>query len=436
MSEPSTSGADRNSLAARDARRVLRPWRGGGAPLAIARAEAATVYDDRGRAYLDCTSGYFVNNAGHCHPRVIEAAKAQLECVTQVSGRHVTEPAVALAERLVHRAPKTLDKVLFTTGGSEATEFALKMARQRACRPGVAAVEHGFHGLTLGALAASSNAAYRATAGVPLGEHVVHLPSPYCYRCPYESRCATQCLDEAERRLKARPHSLAAILAEPMQAAGSIIPPTRWWKRLDAIRRRWGALLILDEIQSGLGRTGRFFACEHYGLEPDILTAGKGISGGVGSLGAVLASNEVSSSFDAGTTPTSAANAVSAAAGAALIDALCDEGLIDHAAAMGALARELVEAIDDPWIGDIRLAGLFGGIELVLDRERRVALPRALVRAIKRGLQVRGVLITVSGPHANVLRLQPPLCITSGELEAFADALRGALAEVRERGAA
>src|SRR5690606_22449238 len=267
-----------------------------------------------------------------------------------------------------------------------------------------------------GALAACAAQKYRDSAGVPLGDYTYKLPTPYCYRCPHRQNCETQCLDEAEKALDERPDT-AALLAEPVQAVGGIIPPEAWWERADEIRKKRGLLLVLDEIQTGIGRTGAMFAAEHYGLEPDVMTIGKGISGGIGSLGAVLASAEVAGSFFGGTTPTSAGNAVSAAAGLALGRAGRDEQLVDNAAAMGEYFRQAVLDLDDPWVGDVRFKGLLGGVELVQDRDSKEVLNRKLVEAVKASMHEEGILLTVSGPHGNVLRLQPPLTVTRAHLD-------------------
>ncbi len=200
---------------------------------------------------------------------------------------------------------------------------------------------------------------------------------------------------------------------------------------MDEIRQRRGMLLILDEIQTGLGRTGTMFAAEHYDLEPDILTLGKGLSGGVGALSVTMASDAVADAFYSGTTPTNAGNAVSAAAGRALIDTIIDEQLLHQCARMGRYLHDAAVALDDPWIGDVRFKGLLGGIELVADRQSRQVLPGSLVKAVHRALQDHGMLLTVSGMHGNVLRIQPPLTITSTQLDAFLDALRDVLRAVR-----
>jgi 4-aminobutyrate aminotransferase-like enzyme len=361
----------------------------------------------------------------------MKAAADQLGRVTQVSGRHTTLPLIDLAQRLVEKSPASVDKVFFCTGGSEANEHALKMVRQYSKKSDVCVLDNAYHGLTLGVLGGCASEKYRETAGVKLPDHFFFIPNPYCYRCKHADDCATQCLDGVEAKLDSRPNT-AAILAEPVQAVGGIIPPEKWWVRLEEIRRKRRLLLILDEIQTGIGRTGKMFGAEHYGLEPDVLTVGKGVSGGVGSLAAVVVRSEIGQAFFAGTTPTSAGNAVSAAAGVALIDTLIDEKLIENCARMGDYFTRAVADLDDPWVGDIRFKGLLGGVELVADRDSKEILSKAQVVGVKDALHDDGMLLTISGPHSNVLRLQPPLTVTSKEIDAFVAALARALRSVRK----
>jgi 4-aminobutyrate aminotransferase-like enzyme len=422
-------------LLSRDGRYILRPWSGTGEPVPVVDAKDCVVTDADGKDFIDFTSGYFVNQAGHCHPKVMKAAADQLGKVTQVSGRHTTPAIVDLAERLVTLSPKPLERVFFTTGGTEANEFAFKMVRQHTGKTDIAYYDNAYHGLTLGALAACAAHKYRDSGGVPLGDFTFMLPNPYCYRCPNQQNCETQCLDEAEKRLDARPNT-AAIIAEPVQAVGGIIPPARWWERAEKIRKKRGLLLILDEIQTGVGRTGKMFGAEHYGIEPDLLVVGKGISGGVGSLGGVLCRSEVVEKFFGGTTPTSAGNAVSAAAGSALIDVVRDQKLVENSAAMGEYFREAVAALDDPWVGDIRFIGLLGGVELVKDRSSKEVLSKDLVTQVKDSMHEDGILLTISGPLGNVLRLQPPLTVTPAHLDACVAAMRRGLEKARSGAAA
>ncbi len=424
--------ADAESIEAADKKYVMRPWpHPAGEPVIIARAKGCVVTDVHGKDYLDFTAGYFVNNAGHCHPRIAEAAARQVTEVLQVSGKHGTIPMVRLAERLMKLAPKPISKAFFSTGGSEANEIALKLARQYKKKPDIAYLENGYHGLTLGALEVTASEKYRESAGKPMGTENFAIPTAYCYRCKFgpHTECSVQCLDGVEQKLASR--QTAAIIAEPIQAVGGLAPPQKWWDRLDQMRRKLGILFIADEIQTGLGRTGKMFAVEHYGLEPDIMTGGKGLCGGVGSLGLTSASDEVCSGFFGGTTPTNGGNAVSSAGGLALIDILYDEGLIENSAKMGRYFTEAAWALKDPWIGDVRFTGLLGGIELVRNRETKEVLGKAEIAKIKDLLHEAGMLITISGWHGNVLRLQPPLSVTSVQLDQFIAALRKVLTTVR-----
>jgi 4-aminobutyrate aminotransferase/(S)-3-amino-2-methylpropionate transaminase len=411
----------------------MRPWsHPAGEPVIIAKGRGCVVTDVRGKEYLDLTAGYFVNNAGHCHPRIIEAATKQLGEVLQVSGKHGTIPAIRLAEKLVSLAPKTIDKAFFSTGGSEANEFALKAARQHTKKSDIAYLENGYHGLTLGALEVTASEKYRESAGKPMGRENYSIPMAYCYRCKFgpHKECSDQCLDGVDAMFDARPNT-AALIAEPIQAVGGLAPPKKWWERLDAIRKQRGILLIADEVQTGLGRTGKMFAVEHYGLEPEILTAGKGLSGGVGSLAAMCANDAISKAYFGGTTPTSGGNAVSAAAGLELIHILEDEKLVENAAKIGKYFTEAAWALKDPWIGDVRFHGLLGGIELVKNFDSKEVLGKTEMAKVKDLLHDAGMLITVSGWHGNVLRLQPPLTFTKQMVDQFVAALGKTLKTVR-----
>lgn len=419
---------------AKDEKYVMRPWsHPPGEPVIVAKAKGCTVTDVHGKEYLDLTAGYFVNAAGHCHPRIVEAATRQLTQVLQVSGKHGTVAAIRLAERLVHLAPKGLDKAFFSTGGSESNEFALRMARQHKKKPDVAYLENAYHGLTIGSLEVTASEKYRESAGRPLGANTYAVPNAYCYRCKHGpvATCKVECLDGLAAAFDARPQT-AAVIAEPIQSVGGLAPPQKWWDRFDRVRKERGILLVLDEVQTGLGRTGKMFAAEHYGLSPDIMTGGKGLSGGVGSLAMTMAPDSIIDKFFGGTTPTSGGNAVSAAAGLALLDTIVDEGLIENAARMGRHFTEAAWSLRDPWIGDVRFIGLLGGIELVRDIGTKEVLGKAEVARIKDLLHEEGMLITVSGTHGNVLRLQPPLVVTAAQLDSFIAVLGKVLATVRK----
>ena len=429
-----------DALDAADAKYVMRPWtHPKGEPVIVAHAKNCVITDVHGKEYLDFTAGYFVNNAGHCHPRIVEAATKQLHTVLQVSGKHGTVPMVRLAERLIQLLPSSVNKAFFSTGGSEANEFALKLARQAQKKTDIAYLDNSYHGLSLGSLEVTASEKYRESAGKPLSDHTFAIPNAYCYRCKFNttaagpgatSSCQTQCLDGVEAQLDARPQT-AAILAEPIQSVGGIAPPQKWWDRLDKIRKSKGLLLIIDEIQTGLGRTGKMFGLEHYGLQPEIISGGKGLSGGVGSLAMTCASDALVAKFFGGTTPTSGGNAVSSAAGLAMIEAIVDEKLIDNAAKMGRYMTDAAWALKDPWIGDVRFIGLLGGIELVKDRASKEPLSKNQISFVKDALHDAGMLITVSGTYGNVLRLQPPLTVTSAQIDLLMAAVSRTLQAAR-----
>ena len=422
-----------DELLALDEKYVMRPWaHPPGEPVIVAKASGCVITDVQGKEYLDFTAGYFVNNAGHCHPRIVAAATKQLKYVLQVSGKHGTVPMIRLAEKLITLGPKSLNKAFFSTGGSESNEFALRLARQFAKKTDVAFLENSYHGLTLGSLEVTHSEKYRESAGRPIGANSYAIPNAYCYRCKFgpSTTCKTECLDGVQTQLEARP--TAAIIAEPIQSVGGLAPPQKWWDRLDRIRRDLGILLIIDEVQTGLGRTGKMFACEHYGLLPDIMTGGKGLSGGVGSLALTAASDAVCKDFFGGTTPTSGGNAVSSAAGLALIETLLEEGMVDNALKMGQYFTEAAWALKDPWIGDVRFTGLLGGIELVSDIPSKAVLGKKQVATIKDVLHEAGMLITLSGTHGNVLRLQPPLSVSRKEIDTLLAVLKTTLELVRK----
>ena len=420
----------RDEMLAKDKKYIVRPWNGRNEPVPIVSAKDCVVTEAGGKEYLDFTSGYFVNNVGHTHPKVVAAATKQMQSVSQVSGRHTSYPVINLAEKLVQISPKSVNKVFFTTSGSESNEFALKMARQYKNKPDIAALDNGFHGLSLGALAACGSEKYRDTAGVPLSSNVYRVPTPYCYRCPHVNDCETQCLDEVEQTIEKHPNT-AAMLAEPVQSVGGIIPSDRWWKRADEIRQKYNLLLILDEIQTGMGRTGKLFAAEHYGLEPDIMTSAKGLSGGVGSLGVVLVNDKIAEGFFGGTTPTSGGNAISAAAGLALIETLYEENIIDHCAQAGRYFHDALVDLNDPWIGDVRFLGLLGGVEMVSSKETKEPLAKAILGSIHDALHEQGMLVTLSGPLGNFFRLQPPLTIKTNQIDHFVTTFNTVLQRVR-----
>src|SRR3989338_4808916 len=272
----------------KDKEYVIRAWSSNTGPIPIVEGKGVHVTDASGKEYMDFASGYFVNVCGHSHPDIIKAVSDQVSRISQVSMRQTTVPLVLLAEKLAKITPGNLKKSFFSTGGAESVEFAMKMARCYTGKHEIIALRNAYHGLSLATLSASTNTSYRGTAYNPLPSGISHAPNAYCYRCKYNDHgCDLQCAREIEKVIKGKSfevvstENIGTLLIEPVQSVGGIIPPDGWFELVKEICEKHHILLIVDEIQTGLGRTGKMFACEHWGINPDIMTLAKGISGGV-----------------------------------------------------------------------------------------------------------------------------------------------------------
>ena len=422
----------------RDAKCIVRAWASEAEPTVVARAKGAVVWDPDGREYIDCSSGLFAVNVGHCHPEVIAAVKEQVEKVMQVSILQTTEPLISLAEKLVEITPPNLTKCYFTNGGSESIDTAVKLARQYTGKYEIIVLKNAFHGLTGWALAATGATSYKKGFG-PLLAGFLRAPHAYCYRCPFNlsyPACDLRCAQEIENIILDQAIStvsegaIGAVLVEPVQGRGGIIPPDDWLPRVREICTKHGLLLVLDEIQTAFGRTGRLFAFQHRNVIPDVLVLSKNVGGGIPS-GVVMMSDEMAKKFFTGTTPTHSGNALAAAAGLAALRVLLREKLWENAAAMGQRFREgFLNMRMAKYVGEARFKGLMGGVELVLDQKTKQPVPKADINRIKWALWKRGVIISASGPLGNVFRVQPPLVITAEQVDRVVAAFDESLAEV------
>ncbi len=384
----------------------------------IARAEGIWIEDLDGRRYMDF-HGNSVHHIGYGHPRVIAAIKAQLDALPFAPRRFTNEPAVQLAEKLAAIAPDNLTKVLFTTGGSDANEVALKVARAATGRFKTLSFWESFHGAGFGAASVGGEATFRSHIAGPLLPGTEHVAPFACYRCPYghagPESCALACANMVDYVL-GREGDVAAVIAEPMRAV-PYVPPPGFWKAVRAACDKHGTLLILDEIPTGLGKTGRMFAFEHDGIVPDIVTLGKALGGGVLPIAAVVARADldVCGDFAIGHY-THEKNPVTAAAALATLDVIETEGLIERAARLGARSMDRLRAFAQtcPLIGDIRGRGLMFGIEIVCDKVTKDpdcdAAERIYYRCLDNGLSFK-----ISA--GNVLTLSPPLTISAQDLE-------------------
>jgi 4-aminobutyrate aminotransferase len=404
-------------------------------PVVVERASGATVVDTSGREYIDCFAGIAVTNAGHCHPKVVAAAKAQADKLVHVASYVYHVPVVAdLAERLAQITPGALKKTFFGNSGAEGIETALRMAKAYTGRNEFIALTHAFHGRTVGTLSVTGNM-LRKKRGGPYLPGVAFAPAPYLYRNPFGTDdpevLAQRCADMVEWAIKYQTSgNVAAFIAESVLGEGGIIvPPANYFRYVKEVLDRYGILFIVDEVQSGFGRTGKLFAIEHYGVEPDIMVMAKGIADGF-PLSACIARAEIADAFQPGEhLSTFGGNPVSCAAALANIEVMLEEDLPGQAARKGeqALAQLRELAAEHELIGDVRGLGLMIGVELVTDRKTKepAAKHAAALRAYCRE---HGVLIGVGGQEGNVVRFQPPLTITWEQLEraltVFADGLR------------
>jgi 4-aminobutyrate aminotransferase len=402
-------------------------------PLVAERAAGAVVDDPDGNRYLDFAAGIAVVATGHCHPDVVAAIKAQADrflhmCATDFFYDNV----VSLAEGLARRAPGPGPwRVFFANSGAEVVEGAVKLARLRTGRQKVIAFYGAFHGRTYGAMSLTASKPVQRKGYGPFLPEVVHSHYAYCYRCPVgrePASCRVECLDlltETMFGTTVDPAEVAAVIVEPVQGEGGyVVPHPDFLKRLREVTRQHGILLIADEVQCGMGRTGRLFASEHFGLEPDIVTLAKGIASGM-PLGALLARDEVMRWNDGGHGSTFGGNPVSVAAALATLR-LLEGGLVENAARVGdQLRRSLRERLArHATVGDVRGLGLMIGVELVKDRASRAPAPELRERVLEEAFR-RGLLLLGCGK--STIRLAPPLVIDSEDAELAAGILDAAI---------
>jgi len=409
-------------------------------PLVVERAQGAVVEDVDGNRLLDFAAGIAVCSTGHCHPRVVEAIQEQAARLLHICGADFYDPMyVELADRLGRLAPGDAPKRVFLgNSGAEAVEAALKLARYHTGRSHLLAFFGAFHGRTMGAVSlTASKPEYHRGFG-PLLPGVTHMPYAYCYRCAYHlayPACDLACVDAIEHVLFEKalpPDEVAAVFVEPVQGEGGyIVPPEGWLAKLRALCDRYGILLVDDEIQSGIGRTGRTFAVEHWGVEPDIICLAKALASGM-PLSAVIAREEVMSWPPGSHGSTYGGNPVCCAAAQATLDVIEEEGLMENAARVGARLmghlRDL--AAESRLIGDVRGLGLMIGVELVRDEVTKARAGAETDQVIQACFR-RGLLLLPCGP--NSIRFSPPLTITEAEADTAFAIFADGLAEVETR---
>lgn len=422
-------------LIARD-HAVLSPSYTRDYPLVVESASGAIVTDVDGNRFLDMNAGIAVVATGHCHPRVVAAIQAQAAKLIHMSGTDFYyENMVQLAEKLARLAPgESPRRVFFGNSGAEAMEAAMKLAKFKTGRDKFIAFFGAFHGRTQGALSLTGSKTVQRQGFGPLIPGVTHIPYANCYRCAYGQRvetCKVECVQVLEQQLFKTilpAGEVAAIVVEPVQGEGGyVVPPRKFFDELTAVARRHGILLIADEVQCGMGRTGRVFASEHFGFEPDILATAKGIASGL-PLSATIARADLMTWPPGAHASTFGGNPVAVAASLVTIE-LLEEELLANAAAVGGQMLERLRAWPGRYsrVGDVRGLGLMIGIEFVKDqatRERDPELRNALVQRMFH----KGVLVLGAGP--NSIRLCPPLVLNAEQASFALDSLESSLNEL------
>ena len=416
----------------RDARAVSSSYTRG-YPLVAESASGAMVQDVDGNRFLDFNAGIAVVAAGHCHPRVVDAIQKQAARLIHMSGTDFYyDEMVTLAEKLAEIAPGDVERrVSFGNSGAEAVEGCIKLARWSTGRDKIIAFFGAFHGRTMGALSLTARKSVQRAGFGPLIPGVVHAPYPNCYRCPFgqkEETCAVECVKHIEETLLktiAPAEETAAIVVEVVQGEGGyVVPPKKFFDELARVASENGILLVCDEVQSGMGRTGKMWASEHFDLVPDILAVAKGIASGM-PLGATVARADLMTWPPGAHASTFGGNPVCCAAALATI-ALLQEGLMENAARMGAHIRS---RIDDwparfPTVGQVRGLGLMIGIEMVRDQRTREKAPQIRDRVVDLAFE-RGLLVLGAGE--NSIRLCPPLVVTRDQCDFAVDTLEECL---------
>jgi taurine--2-oxoglutarate transaminase len=404
-------------------------------PIPVTKAEGVYFWDADGKRYLDFASQLVNENIGHQHPKVVKAIQDQAATLAFVSPGMATEPRGLLGKKLAEITPGDLKKTFFALGGAEANENAIKIARQYTGRHKILARYRSYHGATHGAITLGGD--YRRLAAEPAISGVVHFLDPYCYRCPFgwtKDACHRECISHVEEVIQHEgPDHIAAIILEGVTGTnGLIIPPDEYWPRLREICDKYGILLISDEVMSGWGRTGEWFAVDNWKVTPDIITTAKGITSGYVPLGAVIVNEKIAKYFDdhmlsAGLTYNG--HALACAAALATIETYEEEKIFENAKKVGKYLGEQLEDLKKKHasIGDVRYIGLFTAMELVKNRKTKEPLD---ITALKNFLVGNGVYVF---NFKNILFIVPPLIITKEQLDEGLKMIDEGLAELMDK---
>jgi len=422
-----------NDIAAENLKYVLFPWskQKGLNPIPVVKAEGLYFWDADGKRYADFASQLVCVNAGHQHPKIVAAIKEQAEKLCYAAPSFATEVRGRLAHMISEVTPGDLNKTYFTSGGAESVEYAIKIAKMVTGRPKIIARHRSYHGATSGAISLTGE--WRRAYNEPGMPGTLHAYPPYCYRCTFgqePSSCKRECVSAIEEMIQyENPDFIAAIIVESVTGptAGLYVPPDDYMPKLRALCDKYGIMLIGDEVMAGWGRTGKWFAMDHWNVVPDILTTAKGLTNSMVPMGAVVVSNKIADHMEDHTLwsgSTYSGHALAAAAGIAAINVYRDEKLIENSAKLGAVLLKELEKMKAKHvsIGEVRGKGLFAMIELVKNRKTREALmpwkegpydPNSGMSKIKKVLNDGGIYAFV---RPNNICIAPPLVINEAQL--------------------
>ncbi|WP_221564727.1 aspartate aminotransferase family protein [Alkalihalobacillus sp. TS-13] len=436
---------------------LIKPLLGASYP-EVAYGKGIYLYDTEGNRYLDGASGAVTANIGHGVVEIIEALKEQAEKISFVYRSQFTNrPAEELADKLAQMAPGDLEYTFFVNSGSEATETALKIAVQywqekgRKEKDRVISRWTSYHGITLGALSMSGHVMRRNRFASLLADYPVVSP-PYCYQCPFYDTfptCGMKCANELETAIqRIGPDKVAAFIFEPIigAAGGSIVPPEPYFDRVKEICDQYEVLLIADEVMTGFGRTGKNFAMEHWGVEPDIMALGKGLSGGYTPIGATMVSKHIIKTIESGSRVimsghTLSGNPQSAAVALALLDYIERHQITEHVAELEPyMEKELLQlAHRYPVIGDVRGKGMMWGLEFISNPDTKECFPihtfvteRVIKKCFEKGLIVYPAVGGINGTAGDAIIIAPPLTISKEEMKFLLSTLEEAIAEISQ----
>lgn len=410
------------------------PSMGDQVPVVWDHAEGVWVYDVDGNKYLDFTSGVLVTNVGHSHPKHVEAIRHQagrlMNCYS-----FPTPERIELSKRLADQLPENLDRVFFLTTGAEATEAAIRIAKRYSGNHEILAFYGAFHGRTYGPMSVAGNAGTRSKFGPPVPGGVI-APYGYCYRCIYDKKfpeCDFHCIKALDRIVESSSSGdLGTVITEPYQgSAGFINPPVGWLKELEKWTKERGLLLIVDEVQSSFGRTGKMFGIDWEGITPHMICIGKGIGSGM-PTSALVGESKIFDCMKPGEmSSTTGGNPLSSAAALSVLDIMDDEQLPEKARVVGEYIHTRLQCLKQKYefVGDVRGIGLARGIEIVKSKESKTPAADVTLKIIKTAASY-GLMLGRVGMYGNVLRIAPPLIITEEECDLGINILDKAMLQI------